>query len=92
MRYTKDGTPLDLFLDLQGMDETGMPWGFLKDASDTSRIYEGAWITVGSSTVYAVARVIDIVTEETGDIVHVHPQPGPGQNWLHLLPATAAAS
>lgn len=81
MRTTADGTALDLFVDLQGMDETGLPWGFLTDAADPGAIVEGEWIIAGSSTVYAVARVIDI----DRDIVHVQPQPGPARKWLHLL-------
>ncbi len=78
---TVDGQPLHLFVDLQGMDETGLPWGFLHDAPDPGYIYEGAWIVVGSPDVYAVARVIDV----DGDIVHVQPQQGPARQWLHLL-------
>jgi len=78
---TIDGLPLNLFVDLQGMDETGLPWGFLTDAPDPSLIVEGAWIIAGSPHVYAVARVIDV---EDG-IVHVEPQRGPARKWLHLV-------
>jgi hypothetical protein len=37
------------------------------EASDRSRIREGAWIVVGSGTARAVAQVADI----EGEIVHV---------------------
>jgi hypothetical protein len=31
-------TPLDLFVDLNSMDETGLPWSFLDEATDPLRI------------------------------------------------------
>lgn len=89
--HTDDGHELDLFCDLQGMDDTGLPWGFRHSSSHPERIYEGAWITVGTPEVWAVGRVIDIVTEDSGEIVHVQPQPGRGTKWLHLLPAAVAS-
>lgn len=91
VRYATDGTPIDLFLDLQGMDETGMPWGCLTDAADPTHIHEGAWITAGTSSIYAVARVIDLVADPTGTIVHIDALPGPATQWLHLLPSRAAS-
>lgn len=89
--HTDDGHELDLFTDLQGMDDTGLPWGFLTSSAHPERIHEGAWITAGTPEIWAVARVIDVVTESTGEIVHVEPLPGPAAKWLHLL-AYAAAS
>ena len=89
--HTDDGHELDLFTDLQGMDDSGLPWGFLSSSAHPERIREGAWITAGTAEVWAVARVIDVVTEATGDVVHVDPLPGPATSWLHLLPAAAAS-
>jgi hypothetical protein len=72
---------IDLPLDLASEDETGLPWGFLDEASDPSRIREGAWIVVGSVAANAVAQVADI----DGEIVHVRPLPGPVTRHRHLL-------
>lgn len=74
-------TPVDLALDLNSEDDTGLPWGFVDEASDRGRIREGAWIVVGSAAAQAVAQVADI----DGDIVHVRPLPGPVSRHRHLL-------
>ena len=76
-----DDIPVDLILDLNSEDETGLPWGFLDEAADPSLIQEGAWIVVGSGTARAVAQVADV---EAG-IVHVRPLPGPVSRHRHLL-------
>lgn len=77
---------IDLPLDLGSEDETGLPWGFLDEAVDPSRIREGAWIVVGSVTAHAVAQVADI----DGEIVHVRPLPGPVSRHQHLLGRSVA--
>ena len=77
---------IDLPLDLASEDETGLPWGFLDEAPDPSRVREGAWIVVGSVVAPAVAQVADI----DGEIVHVRPLPGPVSRHRHLLAHSAA--
>lgn len=72
---------VDLALDLNSEDDTGLPWSFVDEAPDRSRIREGAWIIVGSGTARAVAQVADI----DGDIVHVRPLLGPVSRHRHLL-------
>jgi hypothetical protein len=72
---------VDLTLDLNSEDDTGLPWGFVDEAAEPSLILEGAWIVVGSGTARAVAQVADI----DGEIVHVRPLPGPVSRHLHLL-------
>ncbi|MEI8082922.1 MAG: hypothetical protein WCI74_13880 [Actinomycetes bacterium] len=37
---------LDLELDLNSMDGTGLPWAFTEDARDPSLLVEGNWIVV----------------------------------------------
>jgi hypothetical protein len=37
---------VDLPLDLNTQDETGLPWTFLDEVPDPSRIIQGAWIVV----------------------------------------------
>ncbi len=76
-----DAFPIDLPLDLASEDDTGLPWGFLDEAADQSRIREGAWIVVGSVAAHAVAQVADI----DGEIVHVRPLPGPVSRHRLLL-------
>lgn len=73
--------PVDLEVDLNSEDDTGLPWAFLDEACDRSRIRERAWIVVGSESARAVAQVADI----DGNIVHVRPLPGPVSRHRHLL-------
>jgi hypothetical protein len=72
---------LDLRVDLNSEDDTGLPWAFLRDARDLSRVREGAWLIVGSGDVRAVAQVARI----DGDLVWVRPLPGPVSQYRHLL-------
>jgi len=59
---------VDLRIDFNTMDETGLPWTFLDQAPDPSRIIPGRHIVVGSGAAVAVAVVVDITDE---GIVHV---------------------
>jgi len=77
-------TQIDLEVDLNTEDDTGLPWGFVDDARDPSLIREGAWVVVGSGNARAVAQIADIA----GDVVHVRPLPGPVSRHRHLLGRT----
>ena len=77
---------IDLRVDLNGMDETGMPWGFLDEACDPTVVVPGRHLLVGAGSAVAVAVVIDV----DGDIVHVQPLPGAPSRWLHLLARKAS--
>lgn len=77
---------IDLEVDLNMEDDTGLPWSFLDEAREPSLICEGAWIVVGSGDARAVAQVADI----DGEIVHVRPLPGPVSRHRHLLGRTVA--
>jgi len=72
---------VDLLVDLNSEDDSGLPWTFLDEARDPARIREGAWIIVGEGSVRAVAQVIEI----EGEIVRVRPLPGPVDKHRHLL-------
>ena len=72
---------VDLRVDLNTEDDTGMPWAPISDARDTSLVKVGAWIIVGSGSASAVAQVADI----DDGVVHVRPLPGPVRRHLHLL-------
>jgi hypothetical protein len=77
------GTPiqLDLVVDLNTMDDTGLPWAFLDDAIHPTRLVPGAYVIVGSGEVRAVAQVMDV----DNDIVHVRPLRGSVASNAHLL-------
>jgi hypothetical protein len=72
---------LDLWVDLNTEDDTGLPWAFLREARDPALIREGAWIIVGSGSVRAVAQVAQVEEE----IVWVRPLPGPVDRYRELL-------
>ena len=72
---------LDLRVDLNTEDDTGLPWAFLDDARDPAIVVEGAWLVVGSGKVRAVAQVAQV----DGDLVWVRPLPGPVSQYRHLL-------
>lgn len=76
---------IDLPLDLNTQDETGLPWTFLDEAPDPSRIVQGAWIVVGGRQARAVAQVVSIGSLPQGELVHVRPLPGPVSDHAHLL-------
>lgn len=75
-------TAIDLPIDLQTMDETGLPWTFLDEAADPSRIVPGAHVVAGSGSVRAVVVVVDVTDE---GIVHVCDVPGSVEDNAHLL-------
>lgn len=72
---------LDLVVDLNSEDESGLPWTYLDEARDPTLIREGSWLVVGEGAVRAVAQVVEI----DDDIVRVRPLPGPVDEHRHLL-------
>jgi hypothetical protein len=72
---------LDLRVDLNNEDDTGLPWAFLRNAREPAKIREGAWLIVGSGGTRAVAQVAQI----EGDLVWVRPLPGPVDRYRQLL-------
>ena len=79
---------LDLVVDLNTMDETGLPWAFLDEAPHPERVITGAYVVAGSGEARAVARVVDVVD----GIVHVQPLRGSVATNAHLLAEHSAAS
>jgi hypothetical protein len=75
------GDELDLVVDLNTMDDTGLPWAFLEDARRPERVVPGEYVVVGSGAVRAAASVVDVVD----GIVHVRPLSGPVAKHRHLL-------
>ncbi len=79
---------VDLPVDLNTMDDSGLPWSFIDESPHPERVVPGACIVVGEGRVRAVAMVIDVV----GDIVHVQPLPGSVDSNLERLTHRPLAS
>jgi hypothetical protein len=80
---------IDLFVDLSTEDETGLPWTFLDDAADPSRIVPGRYVIGGAGTAVAVVQILDIGAD---GVVHVRPvrgSVGSNRHLLHAQPSTA---
>ncbi len=78
-------TSVDLPVDLNSEDDTGLPWGFLDESQNPSKMTEGAWIIAGSSRTQAVAQAVDI----SDGIVHGRPLPGSVASHRSLLSSMA---
>lgn len=78
--------PIDIDVDWNTQDDTGMPWTFLDDATDPSRIVAGGYVVAGRGAAVAVAEVIDISEDA---VVHLRPLPGPVSASAHLLSTPA---
>jgi hypothetical protein len=72
---------LDLVVDLNGEDESGLPWGFVDEARDRALLRVGTWLVVGEGNARAVAQFVEI----DGDVVRVRPLPGPVSKHHGLL-------
>ena len=81
-----DSPSVDLPVDLNSEDDSGLPWGFLDEAADPAKVREGRWIVVGSEATQAVAQVADISSD---GIVHVRPLPGSVASHRDLLDSVA---
>lgn len=78
---------IDLVVDLNTMDDSGLPWAFLDRARDRSLIRPGNTVVVGSGSVRAVAVIVDV----TDGVVHVQPIRGSVAKNRHLLSAPTPA-
>jgi hypothetical protein len=85
---TEQHEHVDLVVDLNTMDETGLPWAFLDQAIDRNHIVPGAHIIIGSGAAKAVARVVDV----SDGIVHVQPLRGSVASNRQLLTGHRLAS
>lgn len=52
---------IDIPLDPQQIDETGLPWSLLDEADNSEVIREGALVIVGDEEDPLLARVVDLV-------------------------------
>ena len=79
---------VDLVVDLNTMDDSGLPWAFLDNAADPGKVQPGHYLLVGSGAARAVALVVDV----TDGIAHVRPQRGSVAANAHLLGGSSRAS
>ncbi len=75
---------VDIQIDWNEEDDTGLPWTFVDQATTPSKIVPGAYVVAGRGTALAVAEVVDV--DEDG-VVHLRPVPGPVARNAHLLNA-----
>lgn len=73
---------IDIDVDRNTMDDTGLPWTFVDEAADPSKIVPGTFVVAGRGTAVAVAEVVDV-----GDdgVVHVRDVGGTVKENLHLV-------
>ncbi len=74
---------IDIDVDWNTMDDTGLPWTFVDAATDPNRIVPGAFVIAGRGNAIAVAEIVDV-----GDdgVVHLRDVGGSVKDSLHLLP------
>jgi hypothetical protein len=84
-----DATAVDIRVDFNTEDETGLPWTYLDAASDPARIVVGRYVIAGAGTAIAVAQVVDVAED---GLVHVRPVRGSVDDNRHLLSATPSGA
>jgi hypothetical protein len=75
---------IDIYVDWNTQDDTGLPWTFLDQAADPSRIRPGAYVIAGHDDAIAVAEIADI---DSDWVVHVRQLPGSVSANTHRLSA-----
>jgi len=77
---------IDIDVDWNTQDDTGLPWTFLDEAVDPSRIVPGRFVIAGRGSAIAVAEVVDVTDD---GVVHLRQLPGPIAASARLLHAPA---
>lgn len=83
---------VDLEVDFHNIDDTGYIWSWLTDAPDPSVIRPGAIVVVGDEDALAMGRIIDLVPEENGTVVHVEVLPGSIDAYFDVVARNDAAT
>jgi hypothetical protein len=78
---------IDIEIDWNEEDDTGLPWTFLDRARDPSRVVPGAYLVAGRGSAVAVAEVVDV---DDHGVVHLRPLKGPLSANAHLLGSRAS--
>jgi hypothetical protein len=79
---------VDIDIDWNEEDDTGLPWTFIDSAAVPERVVPGAYLVAGRGTAVAVAEVVDV-----GDdgVVQLRPLPGLVAEHLHLVTSRRSA-
>ena len=83
---------VDITADLNDEDETGLAWTFLDEARDPTVIVPGAIVVAGDADAPAVVEVVDVVSEEAGDVVYLRILPGNIEDYAALVRRTLSAA
>jgi hypothetical protein len=75
---------IDIWVDFNTQDDTGLPWTLLNEAADPARIVAGAFVVGGNPQTEAVVEIVDVGRD---GVVHIRPLPGPVARNAHLLSA-----
>lgn len=73
---------IDIYVDWNTQDDTGLPWSLVSEASEPSRIVAGAYVIAGHDDAIAVVEVVDL--DEQG-VVHLRMLPGSIAQNAHLV-------
>ena len=73
---------IDIDIDWNEQDDTGLPWTFADRADDPSTIVPGTFVVAGRGTAVAVAEVVD---RDADGVVHLRALPGTVAEHAHLL-------
>ncbi len=73
---------IDIYVDWNTQDDTGLPWTFIDEARDPSLIAIGSHVIAGHGDAVAVAEVVAIADD---GVVHLRQVPGPVSANAHLL-------
>jgi hypothetical protein len=78
------GFAIDIEIDWNEEDDTGLPWTLASRAAFPERIVPGAFVVAGRGTTVAVAEVVD---RDDAGVVHLRAMPGSLADNAHLLVA-----
>lgn len=76
------GYVIDIDIDWNEEDDTGLPWTLASRAADPDRIVPGRYVIAGRGTAIAVAEV---VSRDSAGVVHLRPLAGHIDAHLHRL-------
>lgn len=83
----RSDSSIDIDVDWNTQDDTGLPWAYRDEAADPARIVLGAFVIAGRGSAIAVAEVVDVNDD---GIVHLRQLSGSVASNAHHLstPAT----